>query len=86
MRNLISNEILIIFWEDGFFSFLFDIIWMLDVFGKFFYKFLGFSKWVDGLVIVVFLLGCIFCWLSRKKILLFLFFLLFMIFLVFFLK
>ncbi|ABG51832.1 hypothetical protein Tery_2637 [Trichodesmium erythraeum IMS101] len=68
--NLTSNETLTTSWEDGFPTSPLDIIWMLDAFGKFFYKPLGFSKWVDGLAIVAFLVGCISCWLSRKKILL----------------
>ncbi|MCH2048990.1 MAG: glycosyltransferase family 39 protein [Trichodesmium sp. ALOHA_ZT_67] len=70
LRNLTSNETLTTSWEDGFPTSPLDIIWMLDAFGKFFYKPLGFSKWVDGLAIVAFLVGCISCWLSRKKILL----------------
>ena len=86
MRNLTSNETLTTSWEDGFPSSPFDIIWMLDAFGKFFYKPLGFSKWVDGLAIVAFLLGCISCWLSRKKILLLLLSPLFTTFLASFLK
>ncbi|WP_293143596.1 glycosyltransferase family 39 protein [Okeania sp. SIO3I5] len=68
LRNLTGNETLTTSWGDGFPNSPFDIIWMLDAFGKFFYKPLGFSKWVDGLAIVAFLVGCISCWLSRKKI------------------
>ncbi len=85
LTNLTGNEILTTSWGDGFPSSPFDIIWMLDAFGKFFYKPLGFSKWVDGLAIVFFLLGCISCWLSRKKILLLLLSPLFMTFLASFL-
>jgi len=80
LRNLTGNETLTTSWGDGFPSSPFDIIWMLDAFGKFFYKPLGFSKWVDGLAIVAFLVGCISCWLSRKKILLLLLSPLFMTF------
>jgi len=67
LRNLTGNETLTTSWGNGFPSSPFDIIWMLDAFGKFFHKPLGFSKWVDGLAIVAFLVGCISCWLSRKK-------------------
>lgn len=68
LRNLTGNETLTTSWGNAFPSSPFDIIWMLDAFGKFFYKPLGFGKWVDGLAIVAFLVGCISCWLSRKKI------------------
>ncbi|MGK7920254.1 MAG: glycosyltransferase family 39 protein [Trichodesmium sp.] len=85
LRNLTGNETLTTSWGDGFPNSPFDIIWMLDAFGKFFYKPLGFSKWVDGLAIVAFLVGCISCWLSRKKILLLLLSPLFMTFLASFL-
>ncbi|MGD1809506.1 glycosyltransferase family 39 protein [Dapis sp. BLCC M126] len=85
LRNLTGNETLTTSWGDGFPSSPFDIIWMLDAFGKFFYKPLGFSKWVDGLAIVAFLVGCISCWLSRKKILLLLISPIFMTFLASFL-
>ncbi len=85
LRNLTGNETLTTSWGGGFPSSPFDIIWMLDAFGKFFYKPLGFSKWVDGLAIVAFLVGCISCWLSRKKILLLLLSPLFMTFLASFL-
>ncbi len=85
LRNLTGNETLTTSWGDGFPSSPFDIIWILDAFGKFFYKPLGFSKWIDGLAIVFFLLGCISCWLSRKKILLLLLSPLFMTFLASFL-
>ncbi len=70
LRNLTGNETLTTSWGDGFPSSPFDILWMLDAFGKFFYKPLGFGKWIDGLAIVTFLIGCISCWLGRKKILL----------------
>ena len=85
LRNLTGNETLTTSWGDGFPSSPFDIIWMLDAFGKFFYKPLGFGKWVDGLAIVAFLVGCISCWLSRKKALLLLLSPLFMTFLASFL-
>ena len=70
--NLTGNETLTTSWGDGFPNSTFDIVWMLDAFGKFFYKPLGFSKWIDGLAIIIFLVGCISCWLRRKKILFFL--------------
>lgn len=70
LSNLTSNETLTTSWGDGFPSSTFDIIWMLDVFGKFFYKPLGFGKWIDGLAIFAFLVGCISCWLRKKEILL----------------
>ncbi|NES06344.1 MAG: hypothetical protein F6K22_28120, partial [Okeania sp. SIO2F4] len=85
LRNLTGNETLTTSWGDGFPGSPFDIIWMLDAFGKFFYKPLGFSKWVDGLAILAFLVGCLSCWLSRKKILFLLLSPLFMTFLASFL-
>ncbi|MGD1715885.1 glycosyltransferase family 39 protein [Dapis sp. BLCC M172] len=85
LRNLTGNETLTTSWGSGFPSSPFDIIWMLDAFGKFFYKPLGFSKGIDGLAIVFFLLGCISFWLRRKEILLLLLSPLFMTFLASFL-
>ncbi|NEO55368.1 MAG: hypothetical protein F6K54_21235 [Okeania sp. SIO3B5] len=70
LRNLTGNETLTTSWGKAFPSSPFDIVWMFDAFGKFFYKPLGFTKWMDGLAIILFLIGCISCWLSRKEILL----------------
>ncbi|MBC6478018.1 MAG: glycosyltransferase family 39 protein [Hormoscilla sp. GM7CHS1pb] len=70
LSNLTGNETLMISWGNAFPDTTFDIIWMLDAFGKFFYKPLGFGKWIDGLAIVAFLVGCVSYWLRRKEILL----------------
>jgi len=70
LSNLTGNETLMKSWGNAFPDTTFDIIWMLDAFGKFFYRPLGFGKWIDGLAIVAFLVGCVSCWLRRKEILL----------------
>jgi len=46
----------------------FDIIWLLDSFGKFFHNPLGFTGPMDGLAIVAFLAGCI-CFFRKKEVL-----------------
>ena len=68
LRNLGGSEDLLKSWQkkDAFPSSPFDIIWLLDSFGKFFHNPLGFTGPMDGLAIVAFLAGCISCF-SRKK-------------------
>lgn len=66
IRNLSSDEDLLTSWRAAFPSFPLDIIWYLDALGKFFYRPLGFIAWMDGLAIILFVVGCIACF-HRKK-------------------
>jgi hypothetical protein len=67
LKKVDNNEDLLQSWANGFPSSLFDIIWLLDAFGKFFYKPLGFTALMDGIAIFAFLLGCISCFYRRKE-------------------
>ena len=78
LRHLNSDEDLLQSWGQAFPSSPFDIIWLFDAFGKFFYKPLGFSKvidaidgfaFVDGIAIFAFVIGCVSCFYRRKDIL-----------------
>ena len=46
-------------WKNGFPSSFYDINWMVDALGKFFYRPLGFLGITDGLAICAFIVGCI---------------------------
>ncbi|MCA1990448.1 MAG: glycosyltransferase family 39 protein [Coleofasciculus sp. S288] len=67
LRSLSGNEDLMTSWEDAFPSSPFDIIWLLDAFGKFFYRPLGFQEIMDGLAIISFVVGCIACYRRKKE-------------------
>lgn len=41
----------------------------IDAFGRFFYRPLGFTKWIDGLAIIAFIAGCVFLFKQNKRIL-----------------
>ena len=66
LRNLTGNETLTTSWGDGFPNSIFDIVWMFDAFGKFFYKPLGFTKWMDGLAIILFFSRLYFLLVEQK--------------------
>ncbi len=67
LNKLGNDEDLLQSWANGFPSSPFDIIWLLDAFGKFFYKPLGFTTVMDGIAIFAFLIGCISCFYRRKE-------------------
>lgn len=46
-------------WGDEYPKTIFDVIWLLDSFGRFFYRPLGFSAIFDGIAIVAFVIGCV---------------------------
>lgn len=72
LNALSSNKNLLTSWQNKstFPSSILDVIWSLDSLGKFFYEPLGFSGPMDGLAIVVFIIGC-FSLFRRNKIALF---------------
>ena len=67
IRKIGGNEDLLTSWKRAFPSSPFDIIWLLDAFGQFFYKPLGFTGGMDGVAIFAFLIGCISCFYRNKK-------------------
>lgn len=70
IKNLSGDEDLLTSWSAAFPSFPLDIIWYLDAFGKFFYRPLGFNGPMDGIAIIVFVIGCISCYRRNKETLL----------------
>ena len=70
IKNLSGDEDLLTSWNAAFPSFPLDIIWYLDAFGKFFYRPLGFNGPMDGIAIIVFVIGCISCYRRNKETLL----------------
>jgi len=71
IRSLGSSKELLQSWQrkGAFPSSPFDIIWVFDSLGKFFHNPLGFTGLLDGLAILVFIIGCISCFYRRKEVL-----------------
>jgi len=67
LRNLSSEDLLEILQKRCFSSSPFDIIWLLDSFGKFFHN-PFFTGPMDGLAIVAFL-AVVFCFFRKKEVL-----------------
>jgi Dolichyl-phosphate-mannose-protein mannosyltransferase len=51
---------------------LFDVVWLLDAFGRFFYHPLGFRSITDGVAMLAFICGCIAYFKTNRNIFLFL--------------
>ena len=54
-----SNQGLQSAWNDEYPKSIFDLLWLLDSLGRFFYHPLGFLNGMDGVAIVAFILGCL---------------------------
>ncbi|OKH35447.1 hypothetical protein NIES2119_20340 [[Phormidium ambiguum] IAM M-71] len=54
-----KNEALQTAWSPEYPKSIFDLLWLLDSFGRFFHKPLGFGGIADGIAIFVFVIGCI---------------------------
>ncbi len=70
IQSLTKNQDLMTSWKDGknaFPSSAFDIIWLFDAFGKFFYDPLGFKGIMDGVAILAFVIGCISLFYRQKS-------------------
>ena len=72
LSRLTGNSTLMESWSEAFPDSFFDLIWGWDALGKFFYDPLGFVSITDGLAIVAFLVGCVFCFYQKRYILSFL--------------
>ncbi len=59
VQSLNNNQDLMTSWKNGFPSSFYDINWMFNALGKFFYRPLGFVGITDGLAIFAFIVGCI---------------------------
>ncbi|MGB3637411.1 MAG: hypothetical protein WBA39_07530, partial [Rivularia sp. (in: cyanobacteria)] len=67
VQSLNKNQDLMTSWQDAFPSSAFDIIWLFDAFGKFFYLPLDFRGIMDGVAIFAFVIGCISLFYRRKE-------------------
>ena len=67
VQSLNNNTDLMTSWRNGFPSSFYDINWVFNALGKFFYKPLGFVGITDGLAIFAFVVGCISLFQRQKK-------------------
>ncbi|MCJ8283135.1 MAG: glycosyltransferase family 39 protein, partial [Rivularia sp. ALOHA_DT_140] len=67
VQSLNNNQDLMTSWSNAFPSSVFDIIWLFDAFGKFFYDPLGFKGITDGVAIFAFVIGCISLFNRQKE-------------------
>ncbi|MGL5875105.1 MAG: glycosyltransferase family 39 protein [Xenococcaceae cyanobacterium] len=70
LTQLVGDRDLMTSWQKAFPESPFDLLWLLDAFGKFFHEPLGFDGITDGLAIIAFLIGCFACFSRNKSILL----------------
>ena len=59
IRGTLNNETLTSSWDERYPNSLFDVLWLFDAFGRFFYNPLGFLGITDGIAIFAFIIGCI---------------------------
>jgi hypothetical protein len=57
--RVMNNQVLQNAWRKEYPSSIFDLIWLLDTLGRFFYNPLGFLNGMDVLAILAFILGCV---------------------------
>lgn len=67
VQSLNNNDDLMTSWRDAFPSSFYDINWMANALGKFFYRPLGFFGITDGVAIFAFILGCISLFKRQKQ-------------------
>ncbi|MGA9379700.1 MAG: glycosyltransferase family 39 protein [Phormidium sp.] len=58
IARVMENNSLQSAWGDEYPKTVFDVMWLLDSFGRFFYRPLGFSTIFDGIAILAFVIGC----------------------------
>ncbi|NJP10166.1 MAG: glycosyltransferase family 39 protein [Leptolyngbyaceae cyanobacterium RU_5_1] len=61
-----ANESLLSYWDGSYPDSLFDLPWLIDSLGRFFYRPLGFLGITDGIAIAAFICGCIFVYQQNK--------------------
>lgn len=59
VRGTLENDTLTSSWGERYPNSLFDVLWLLDALGRFFYHPLGFLDITDGIAIFAFIVGCI---------------------------
>ena len=70
ISGTMGNDHLISSWNDRFPDSVFDLVWLLDALGRFFYRPLGFFGFTDGIAIFAFILGCVVLYHRNRVILL----------------
>jgi hypothetical protein len=66
IANAMRSESLQNAWGPEYPASMFDIVWLLDSLGRFFYRPLGFHGKTDGIAIAVFVIGCIACFRKHR--------------------
>lgn len=59
IAKTLTNENLVTSWSSRYPNCFFDLIWLFDALGRFFYRPLGFSFIIDAIGIIAFILGCV---------------------------
>lgn len=70
IRPTLENEVLTSSFADRYPESWFDLLWLLDALGRFFYRPLGFLGIIDGIAILAFMIGCIVLYRQNKTYLL----------------
>lgn len=70
VRGTLENDTLTSAWDARFPDSIFDVVWLLDTFGRFFYNPLGFLGFTDGVAIFAFIVGCVACYRRSRMTLL----------------
>lgn len=70
IQGTLNNETLTDSWNTRYPNSLFDLLWLFDAFGRFFYNPLGFLGITDGIALVAFVVGCVAYYRSNRTLLL----------------
>ncbi len=73
LSQAMKNQSLQSQWGGEYPGSIFDLVWLLDSFGRIFYRPLGFASPADGVAIVAFIIGCVACYRANRYKLLVLF-------------
>ncbi|MEB3280802.1 MAG: glycosyltransferase family 39 protein [Lyngbya sp.] len=66
ISNTLNNDNLLESWKARYPQSIFDILWLLDALGRFFYRPLGFIGVIDGVAILAFIVGCVACYRRNR--------------------
>lgn len=69
ISGTMNDRVLVSYWESAYPDSLFDIVWLLDTFGRFFYRPLGFLGITDGVAMLAFVVGCVAYYRNSRTIL-----------------
>ena len=66
ISNTLNNDNLVESWKARYPQSIFDLLWLLDALGRFFYRPLGFIGIIDGVAILAFVIGCVACFRRNR--------------------